>query len=251
MQIEKMEVSLFFCLAVHFCLINMTLAERQPAVHVKAIPRSCLDHLRAGTTTNGYYSIAGPNGESIPIYCDFTSEPGTAWTMVLSWALKNNNLVAFQSTPFSVDAPVNERTPNWVAYRLSKAQMISIKAHSTHWRATCSFNTYGIDFTDYVRTNFKSLDVMTYLGDGLCKKVEYINIRGHAAYQKTARFWQVLNTYILVIDSYYSDDICQFGAKQGAATSEDNFGYYGTINKNFRCTAGPESTTQYWFGGYL
>ena len=81
---------------------------------------------------------------------------------------------------------------------------------------------------------------MTYLGDGLCKKVEYINISGHAAYQKTARFWQALNAYILHIDSFLSGDTCEFGAKQRAAVYEDNFGYYVTTNKNFRCTANPE-----------
>eukprot|EP00795_Rhopilema_esculentum_P008266 gene8266-14215_t len=117
-------------------------------------------------------------------------------------------MAAFRNTPFSVDMPVNERTPNWVAYRLSKAQMLSIKAHSTHWRATCSYNrsSNSVDFTDYVRANLQAIDITSFLGHGICKKVEYINIRGHAAYQKTARFWQVLNTYIIHIDSSISSD---------------------------------------------
>ncbi|XP_065063183.1 uncharacterized protein LOC135689772 [Rhopilema esculentum] len=248
-----MQTLIFFCLAVQLCHINSALAESQPAVHVKAIPRSCLDYLRDGTTTNGYYSIAGPKGESLHVYCDFTSEPGSAWTLAVSWAFKNSNMAAFRNTPFSVDMPVNERTPNWVAYRLSKAQMLSIKAHSTHWRATCSYNrsSNSVDFTDYVRANLQAIDITSFLGHGICKKVEYINIRGHAAYQKTARFWQVLNTYIIHIDSSISSDTCEFGAKLGAAWSEDNFGYYLTTNKNFKCTANPESTTQYWFGSYV
>eukprot|EP00795_Rhopilema_esculentum_P010257 gene10257-18952_t len=95
-------------------------------------------------------------------------------------------MAAFRSTPFSVDMPVNERTPNWVAYRLSKAQMLSIKAHSTHWRATCSYNrlSYSVDFTDYVRATLLAIDITSYLGKGVCKKVEYINIRGYVAYQE-------------------------------------------------------------------
>ena len=135
------------------------------------------------------------------------------------------------------------------SFRLSKAQMLSIKAHSTHWRATCSFNTHGIDFTDYVRANLKSMDIMTYQGAGICKNVEYINIRGKGAHHKTARFWQ--KDSVLHHDSYFSGDACEFGAKQGAVVSEDNFGAYGNTNKNFRCTATSESMTQYWFGGYV
>eukprot|EP00795_Rhopilema_esculentum_P000526 gene526-10209_t len=167
--------------------------------------------------------------------------------MVLSWALINNGM--FGGTPFSADLPINERAPNWVAYRLSKAQMLSIKAHSTHWRATCSFNTHGIDFTDYVRANLKSMDIMTYQGAGMCKNTEYINIRGKGAHHKTARFWQAGT--VLHHDSYHSGDACEFGARQGSVVSEDNFGAYANTNKNFRCTANRESTTQYWFGGYI
>ena len=36
--------------------------------------------------------------------------------------------------------------------------------------------------------------------------------------------------------------------QKGSAHEEDNFGYYNHINRKFRCTAGTQSTTQWWFG---
>nr|BAJ05404.1 lectin [Nemopilema nomurai] len=259
MMVVKIFVLLLFDFAFHLDIAKTALLNKEPVIQVKPIPRSCLDYLKdgktvngyysiAGKTVNGYYSIAGPNQQPLTVFCDFTSEPGAAWTLVLSWALKYNNI--FRTATLTVDMPVNKRTPNWVAYRLSRAQMLSIKAQSTHWRSTCSFNTHGVDLIDYVRANFNSIDITSFLGSGVCRKVEYINIRGQAASHKTVRFWQVLNTYALHIDSYYSQSICQFGAKQGSVVSEDNFGYHATVNKNFRCTAGQWATTQYWFGGY-
>ena len=35
---------------------------------------------------------------------------------------------------------------------------------------------------------------------------------------------------------------------QGSVGSEDNFGFYGAPNVNFRCTADDGDTTQWWFG---
>ena len=219
------------------------------ANQLNAIPRSCIDHLRVGAKTNGFYSVAGENGETLSVYCDFESEPGSAWTLVISWSLENKNLPAFQSQPLTENVPVNEKTPNWVAYRLSKANMAILKSKSTHWRATCSFNTVKVDYRDYVRGSFKDLDITTYLGDGVCKKIEYINIRGNVGYQTTVDFWQKKNLYIITIDSSIKG--CQFDARPGVVPSEDNFGYYHTINRKFRCSQYSDSTTQYWFGGYL
>ena len=127
--------------------------------------------------------------------------------------------------------------------------MESLKSHSTHWRATCSFQTDGVDYTDYVRGNFNDFDIMTFLGSGICKRVELINIRGHMAVQQTAKFWAVANTYSLHVDSSAAG--CFFVPTSGSVSSEDNFGFYGAVNPRFRCTAGPQATTQWWFGGHL
>eukprot|EP00794_Sanderia_malayensis_P017726 gene17726-19498_t len=217
----------------------------------KAIPKSCLDHLKGGSHSNGIYIIAGPNGESVTVYCDLQSEPGSAWTLVLSWALKNKNLPAFNTQPLSINVPVNEQMPNWLAYRRSNAQMSFLQSQSTHWRATCSFPEFGVDYNDYVRGNFKDFDIIRFIGNLSCKKVEYISIRGHPASNQTAPFWQTKNVFFLHTDSSFNS--CQYNgaARPGSVHSEDNFGHYIHVNPKFRCTSGPSATTQYWFGGYL
>eukprot|EP00794_Sanderia_malayensis_P017725 gene17725-19497_t len=218
---------------------------------IKAIPKSCLDHLRGGAHSNGFYTVAGPNGKSITVYCDLKSEPGSAWTLIRSSSLENKNLLAFLRKSFSQSAPVNRRTPNWVAYRLSKRQMLYFQSRSSHWRVTCSFDKFKVDYRDYMRGRIKEFDFMRYSGRGHCKKVEYINIRGHARYHVTVPFWQLVNNFSLHTDS--STSSCQYGgaARAGSVGSEDNFGYYFRVNPKFRCTSGPSATTQYWFGGYL
>ena len=167
----------------------------------------------------------------------------------MSWSNENRALPTFRHTPFNENAPVNENAQNWNLYRLSLTRMQSLQAHSTNWRATCSYPTHGVDFRDYVRGNFKDFNIVDFLGIRQCKKVEYINIRGHKGTSLTAKFWQIANSSMLHIDSSQSG--CQFNPTSGSMSNEDNFGYYGSINSKFRCTEGNHSTTQWWFGAHL
>jgi len=108
----------------------------------------------------------------------------------------------------------------------------------------------AIDYRDYIRGSFTDFDIMTFLGKGKCFKVEYVNIRGHAAGSgTTAQFWQLHISNFLHIDSGASG--CGFKPNAGAVPSEDNFGLYGSTNSYFRCTSIDVATTQWWFGGYL
>ena len=167
----------------------------------------------------------------------------------MSWSHARRALAPFRSSSFNVNSPVNENAQNWNLYRLSLARMRSLQSHSTHWRATCSYPTHGVDFRDYVRGNFKDFNIVTYNGDGKCKKVEFINIRGHVGMHLTARFWQKTGAEGLHIDSASTG--CQFNPSSGAVWSEDNFGLYGHINPKFRCSKDDQSTTQWWFGSHL
>ncbi|KAK3734820.1 hypothetical protein QZH41_002406 [Actinostola sp. cb2023] len=212
-------------------------------------PRSCLDYLRKGSSKCGVYKIYDNNGHSFPVYCDMKTEPGNAWTLVMSWSNKYRGLAPFKSLAFKQNSPVNNNVPNFNLYRQTLSRMQSIKSRSTHWRATCSYPTHGVDYRDYVRGNFKAFDVMTFIGNGACKQVEYVNIRGHMGIHTTARWWQRVNTYTLHIDS--SSKGCGFVPVAGAVGSEDNFGFPSSINPNFRCTANDKATTQWWFGGHL
>ena len=126
--------------------------------------------------------------------------------------------------------------------------MKDLSTQSTHWRATCSFPTHGVDYVDYVRGKFVDFDVVNFVGNGVCKRVEYVNIRGHQC-SNCNRPWFQGGHYFLHIDS--SSTTCGSHLTAGAVSSEDNFGYYITVNSNFRCTADASATTNWWFGGNI
>ena len=86
-------------------------------MNITPTAKSCLDHLKFGNKENGFYSVSDETGDGFTVYCDFTSEPGSAWTLVTSWALKNKDMPNFRSLTFKADAPVNENSPNMQAYR--------------------------------------------------------------------------------------------------------------------------------------
>ncbi|XP_068730193.1 uncharacterized protein [Montipora capricornis] len=210
-------------------------------------PYSCVDYLKHGDSKCGIYKLFDTSGNSFPAYCDFQSEPGSAWTLVMSWSHSRRSLAPFSTNQFNFDAPVNENAQNWNLYRLSLARIRSLQSHSTHWRATCCFPTHGVDYRDYVRGNFKDFDIVDYRGSGDCKKVEFVNIRGHVGMHVTATFFQTSS--LLHINSPSTN--CQFNPSAGSVASEDNFGASGSSNSAFRCTHNDTSTTQWWFGSHL
>ena len=209
-------------------------------------PTSCVEYGQQDASEDGFYKMYDDGGNSFPAYCDLKSEPGIAWTLVMSWSRENRRISAFYNTPLNRNDPENENSPNWDRYRLSLKRMRSLQVHSTHWRATCSYQTYGIDFTDYLRGNFKDFNIVDCSETGQCKRVEYVNIRGHNGTNLTAPFW---TGWVLHTDS--SSDICELNATVGAIPSENNFGAYVVFNPKFRCTQAYNSTTQWWFGAHV
>ena len=139
---------------------------------------------------------------------------------------RKSRALSILQNSFKYNSPQNEDALNWDLYRLSLERMRFLQTHSTHWRATCSYPSHGIDFRDYLRGNFKDFNIFDFVGERQCKKVEYVNIRRHVGTDLTAPCWQKLNTWTLHTDSTHTH--CQFKtAKSGAASSEDNFGWYG------------------------
>lgn len=229
-------------------LIQMQLTRATSNKGYHHIPNSCIDLFMSGERSDGYYQIAGTDGETWIVYCDFNSELGSVWTLVMSWSFENKDMPAFRSKALSQDEPVNELSPNWEVYRMSEEQMKFLKSKSTHWRSTCQFNNLDVDYRDYMRGNFVDFDITSFLGSKACKTVDYINVRGIGGHT-SATFWQAENANLLHTDSSYST--CSFDASAGGKSSEDNFGYYSVTNSAFRCTSGPSATTQYWFGSYI
>ena len=215
------------------------------------LPKSCLDYLQQGMTQNGFYVLVDNQGHPYMTYCDLSYEPGSAWTLVMSWqTAKFRDLPYFKTKLFTEDAPINAGSPNWFIYRETLARMKSIRSQSTHWRATCNINKLkAIDFEDYLRGKLKDLDILTWQGGRTCFSIDYVNIRGKAAGTGTTMaFWQVPNKYILHTDS--TNTGCEFYYEANPIV--DFFGFYGDgLSPKFRCSAEPEATTQWWFGGYL
>ena len=183
------------------------------------------------------------------VFCDYTSENGFIWTLIESFSLANNH--EFANKPFYEDYPVNQNSFTWNKFRLSWSWMNFIASHSTHVRATCNFNTDGLNYTDYLRAKLSDSNVMSLNFDN-CKRYEYINIRGYNCHNCTAHFVQRDNWHAHV-DSYHgSQRGCQFSCPFAGAVKmkggEDNFGWYESINHVHRCSASANSTRQWWIG---
>ena len=155
----------------------------------------------------------------------------------------------FRGVPLYVDKPINEASPKWNRFRLSLSKIKQLRVHSSHWRITCNYQMDGLVTTDYVRAKISDFDLIDFRGLGICRRVEYVNVRGHSCSDCDVSWWQD-NNQIFHHDSGAAR--CGFDSSPGAVPSEDNFGFYASVNPNFRCTkSGQESTTNYWLGLYL
>ena len=218
------------------------------------IPRSCLDYLKQSIPQNGFYLLYDDSNQLYTAFCDFSTEPGSAWTLVMSWmTAKYKDLPSFKNSAFFEDAPINEETPNTAIYRQTSARMYSICLRSTHWRATCNvpIQPYRatIDYQDYLRGKFSDFDIFYFNGVSICEPVEYINILGNAGGSgATVGFWQYSGIYMLHIDS--SNTRCEF--EPFADPLVDYFGYYGDgLSTEFSRSRYDSASTQWWFGGYI
>ena len=137
----------------------------------QTVYHTCLDYLKKGSDQCGIYRVVDGDGRPFNVYCDMNSEKGSAWTLVESMSAYYQAKPPFNNSPFIVNAPVREDDFNWEEYRLSLHRMNSLKTNSTHWRATCSYPTYGVDYADYARGNFSEFNILTFLGSAVCKKV--------------------------------------------------------------------------------
>ena len=202
-------------------------------------------------TTNGIYNITDKQNISFPVYCDFGSEAGVAWTLIQSHSLQNND--AFNTKAFYLhDMPVNQDAPEWKNYRLSMSRIKTIQDFSTQWRATCNYPTDGVDYRDYWRVSLKKLDLFLEPDqDTSCILSEFANIRGNECANCTV-LTGYSPAYTLHCDSWFSPVMgCDFDGQSGGIFDEDNFGSYSTTNPAFRCTSSMSSTTQFWLGSFL
>ncbi|XP_032227335.2 uncharacterized protein LOC116610711 [Nematostella vectensis] len=211
----------------------------------KILFKHCSDHFKYGAKLNGLYYVQDTHHNWYPAYCDFTSEAGKAWALVLSFSYANRAKQEFTTSYFPKDDPLAEDNPNWQAYRLSRQRMESLQGASVRWRVTCNFATMALDNRDYLKARISELNLFTFDGKSKCGKVEYINVMGHNCSACTASFYQ-FDGQIFHHDGTATG--CTFTPASGSVPSQDNFGFYDNTNTNFRCTSSNESTTSYWFG---
>lgn len=213
--------------------------------------KSCLEAWKQGWRASGLYFMQGRSECLLyEMLCDFSSEPGWAWTLVFSQSLQRRG-EAFAKRSFLWKGFKNHRNPNWERYRIGRSRMRIVKEQSSHWRITCDFPTHGVDYRDYVRASFENLDPLKYEASGECREMEYINIRGRNCTQCTAAWWQTDTSQQL---SHFSDlDGCQFGKIDGSLDNEANFGGYwkNNFSSEFRCSSEETSSTNYWFGSKI
>ena len=139
---------------------------------------------------------------------------------------------------------------NWQAYLIRPSYLQWLAKQSTHWRATCRYETDGVMYRDYMRTSLANFNIMNIPApiSAKCYQFEIINIRGYECVSCTVPLWNKKSVSSLHTNS--SRNVCQFNGNRGdVADNEDNFGNYGNFNPNFRCTSSPNSTTQFWIGG--
>jgi len=91
-------------------------------------PRSCLDLLQAGRRYSGIYTLFDDNGSLFPVYCDLTSEPKAAWTLLMSERTPGSHM--FQRKPLFQDYPTNNTNPNWSAFRLPLFNMMQLRSRN-------------------------------------------------------------------------------------------------------------------------
>ncbi|KAK3734532.1 hypothetical protein QZH41_001529 [Actinostola sp. cb2023] len=178
--------------------------------HVKA--RSCLDYLRfKRTSRSGTYTLFDGSDAPFAVYCGMDSATLSAWTVVLSYALKYNHF--FKTTPFYLDDPLNQSSPNWDLYRLSLPRMKTVRGSSRYWRVSCNYGDHGIDRRDYAISKWTDIDLLNLNGAG-CRRFVYIDVRGTHCSNCTTTMSYIHTPHSRPLDHRTAFQILQTHAKQ-------------------------------------
>ena len=214
------------------------------------VPKSCRGY-QNGSRVPGLYKIFDDSMNPFQVFCDFDANSTMAWTLLQSFQLQYMSI--FRNLMFTLNNPINENAPRWDSYRLSRPRMQSIHQDSSKFRFTCNYDTDGVVYRDYLQAANHQINILTYTNAEMCLLVEKIDIRGQGCEDCTAFIHQGSKWKLaLHSDSYNAQTFnCEFqpsGSKHCDGRGEDNFGAYGCVNEDHRCSASPSSTTQIWFG---
>jgi len=212
------------------------------------LPRTCTDirNSLGFLPSDGLYSVYDSQDKLFQVYCDFTSEPAFAYTLIESFSFANKGI--FTTLGYIKDAPYEQNSFNWNKYRLCKERMQLIASHSSHVRATCNIHKH-FSTRDYFRIKLQGFGLFDIF-KAQCRRYEYMNIVGNKCSNCTVGTWQVLNEH-LHVNPYYSVSLskCEFGGSaSGFPGNFETFGFYNNIDVSFGCCSSASSTTQYWIG---
>jgi len=229
----------------------------------QGVYESCLDVLKGapvGTTspngnytiqrdTDGNYTVIKRKNRYKNIYCDFKS-PNQAWTLIESFSLAVNNNGWFKIKAFHQSASKNHQDPNWEKYRMGYDMTKYIREKATMFRATCDFpKRIGSLTPDYLLGYLRDYDIINH-GDVTkgCFKMAHMNVRRHDYYNITVPVWHKKDLCHLHISHFPTSKVCGFSGVPNSVPGEDLFGLYVISNNKSKCTATPQSTTQWWLG---
>ena len=214
--------------------------------------RSCRGYSN-GSRISGKYTVLDGNNNSFVVFCDFDKNSTMTWTLIQSYSIDSNNL--FKKLPLFVDSQQDQNNPSWLQYRLSKSRMESIQQDSTKWRLTCGYQNDGVVYTDYLRASNSVINILTFQSNGICVKVEYINVRGSNCNNCTALMWQEDNVMLHFHSRRNDKENCYFKSvkpyvctEMSQTKLEQIFGRYVCISSEHRCSSSGNATTQTWFG---
>ena len=136
---------------------------------------------------------------------------------------------------------VSSDTPDWQAYLMRRHFLIWLRDRSSHWRATCRYNTDSTVNMDYLRASFEDFHIVRVkpTGASSCPKYELFNIRGNECANCKAGTWYLKVHYALIAISMEIRVVMWYLSRPT--------GYYQAVNPKFRSSSSSEATTQFWF----
>ena len=231
---------------------------------------SCLDIARNQKTplTNQYYLIYDRStcNHSKPsyfvVYCDFTSQPGYAWTLIESFS-RNNRRHSSIDRGFAHSTSANSYNPrnNWSLYRMSRDHIFFVydryRSLSPRplWRATCNFLSLSRPFSslprDVMYSSFDSFNILSIPNIGTCITLDYLNIRGYVSTSRSFYFYSGGTNYHFYLYAYQTRRRCDYYNIPGSNTYDNYFGHYSTYHSEFSCSRSGSSTTNWWIGSKI
>ena len=205
--------------------------------------RSCRGY-KSENNGSGTYKIFDNKWKLFEVFCDFDSNSTIAWTLIQSFKLEFSDM--FKNS-FFIDHPVNEESPIWHKYRLSKSRMLSIQRDSKKWRQTCNYNEkYQAYVHDYVLCSNK-IDILDY-NTRMCVEVKKISAIGFPCSNYTAMLRENYDRSYHHCPLHFTIYLCD-SKKTYRRYCRDYFEYYKCRTSFHHCSLDVFSTTQTWFGG--